>query len=402
MKHPCRHIAPLLFVALLLTSLISGCQRKPLYLAQRGNVWLGTAVFNLNLDLLWGIGWREQLQYPWDEAKHGVLGYTEPRDVRTIVYRLEESDRQSVPVDQHFIYSQSDKRIKLATNERYDILIHSDGEHEGVTSVIMRDYTNGYGYETNIAVTNGGSKSLRTTQERQDYEYNQPDQIFGTVVEERYISDDPDDYIMMLDEDGAVSYVDTINATLSPYTLIYLYQIIVINNRDMDGKPIIDRANKVTVTGMASSVDLNTRLTGTTLAAVSTEENGIKPRVADRLLILPDGTDTVADILAARLQTWGLPGIKPITKVTRGEGAKVKDSTYILIYPTLGNGLSTMPLQRNITELMEERPGGGIITLVIDANKEIPDSIIYPPVKDGGFDATVKDWDNQVNADLEI
>ena len=33
---------------------------------------------------------------------------------------------------------------------------------------------------------------------------------------------------------------------------------------------------------------------------------------------------------------------------------------------------------------------------------EIPDSIIYPPVKDGGFDATVKDWDNQVNADLEI
>ena len=61
-----------------------------------------------------------------------------------------------------------------------------------------------------------------------------------------------------------------------------------------------------------------------------------------------------------------------------------------------------MPLQRNITELMEERPGGGIITLVIDANKEIPDSIIYPPVKDGGFDATVKDWDNQVNADLEI
>ena len=376
-----------MFVALLLTSLITGCQRKELYLAQRGNVSLGTAVFNLNLDLLWGIGWREQLQYPSDEAKHGVLGYSEPRDVRTIVYRLEERDRQSVPVDSHFNYSQSDKRIKLATNESYDILIHSDGEHEGVTSVIMRDYTNGYGYETNIAVTNGGNKSLRTTQERQDYEYNQPDQIFGTVIEERYISDDPDDYIMVLDEDGAVSYVE----------------IIVTNNRDMDGKPIIDRANKVTVTGMASSVDLNTRLTGTTLAAVSTEENGIKARVADRLLTLPDGTDTVADILAARLQTWGLPGIKPIVEVTRGEGSKVKDSTYILIYPTLGNGLPIeQPLQRNVTELMEEHPGGGIITLVIDATKEIPDSLIYLPVKDGGFDATVNDWDNEVNADLEI
>ena len=58
----------MLFVALLLTSLITGCQRKPLYLAQRGNVSLGTAAFELSLDMLWGINWREQLQYPWDEA----------------------------------------------------------------------------------------------------------------------------------------------------------------------------------------------------------------------------------------------------------------------------------------------------------------------------------------------
>ena len=397
-----RHIAPWMFVALLLTSLITGCQRKELYLAQRGNVSLGTAAFELSLDMLWGINWRNQLQYPWDDTKHGVLGYSVPLDVRTIVYRLEEGDRQSVPVDQHFDYNRKDKRIKLATNENYDIVIHSDGERVGVTSVIMRDYTNGYGYETNVAVTNGGKNVVQRSSTRQDVEYTQPDQIFGTVVEDRYISDDPDDYVKVLDEDGNVSYVDTINATLTPYTLIYLYQIIVTNNRDIDGKPIIDRANKVTVTGMASNVDLNTRLTGTTLAAVSTEDGDIKARVADRLLTLPDGTDTVADILAARLQTWGLPGIKPIVEVTRGEGSQVKDSTYILIYPTLGNGLSTMPLQRNITELMEERPGGGIITLVIDATKDIPDSIIYPPVKDGGFDATVNDWENKVEADLEI
>lgn len=402
MKRARRHIAPMMLVALLLTSLIAGCHRKPLYLAQRGNLSLGTAAIDLSLDMLWGTNWRDQLQYPWDDAVHGPLGYTQPQNVRTIIYRLYETGtRQSVPVDVHFNYHQKDKRVNLATNETYDLLFHSDGEHVGVTSVIMQDYANGYGYETNVAVTNGGQKSLRSST-RTDYEYNQPDQIFGTLVSDRYVSDDPDDYIMVLDEDGNVSYVDTINATLTPYTLIYLYQIIVTNNRDMDGKPIIDRANKVTVTGMASNVDLNTRLTGTTLAAVSTEEGGVKVRVPDRLLTLPDGTDTVADILAARLQTWGLPGIKPIVEVTRGEGVQVKDSTYILIYPTLGNGLSTAPLQRNITELMEERPGGGVITLVIDAAKEIPDSIIYPPVKDGGFDATVNDWDNKVEADLEI
>jgi len=393
----------MMFVALLLTSLITGCQRKPLYLAQRGNVSLGTAAFELSLDMLWGINWREQLQYPWDEAAHGTLGYSVPLDVRTIVYRLEDGARQSVPVDRHFDYNSNQKRVQLATDENYDIVIHSDGEHVGVTSVTVLDYTKGYGYETNVAVTNGGKNVVQRSSTRQDVEYTQPDQIFGTVVEDRYISDDPDDYTMILNEDGSVSYVDTINATLTPYTLIYLYQIIVTNNRDMDGKPIIDRANKVTITGMASSVDLNTRRTGTDLAAVSTEEGGVKPRMADRQLTLPDGTDTVADILAARLQTWGLPNITPIVEVTRGGGTEVKDSTYILIYPTLGNGLPIQqPLQRNVTELMEEHPGGGIITLVIDATKEIPDSLIYLPVKDGGFDATVNDWDNEVNADLEI
>lgn len=402
MKPLTRHIAPMMFVALLLTSLITGCERKPLYLAQRGNVSLGTAAFELSLDMLWGINWENQLQYPWNDDKHGSLGYSEPLNVRTIVYRLGQDARQSVPVDQHFNYKQKDKRVKLATDEHYDILIYSDGEDEGVTSVIVRDYTNGYGYETNVAVTNGGARFVSYAT-RQDPEYTQPDQIFGTLIDERYISDDPDDYTMVLDEDGNVSYVDTINTTLMPYTLIYLYQIVVVNNRDMDGNTIIDRASKVTLTGVASSVDLNTRHTGTSLAAVSTEDGDIKPRVADRWFTLPDGTQDTVDILAARLQTWGLPDITPIVEVTRGDGVSVKDSTYILIQPILGNGYTTpQPLQRNVTELMEQHPGGGIITLVIDAAKEIPDSLIYPPVKDGGFDATVNDWDNEVNADLEI
>lgn len=363
---------------------------------------LGTTALELDLDLLWGINWRDQLQYPWDEAKHGVLGYTEPQNVRTIIYRLDEKGtRQSVPVDVHFNYHQKDKRVNLATNETYDLVIHSDGEHVGVTSVIMQDYTNGYGYETNIAVTNGGQKTVRSAS-RHDYEYNQPDQIFGTLVRDRYVSDDPDDYVMMVDEDGTVSWVDTIQATLLPYTLIYVCQIIITNNRDMDGNPIIDRTDKLTLTGMASSVDLNTRRTGTTLAAVSTDYDDVKERLSDRLLTLSDGTQDTADIVAARLQTWGLPGIVPITEVTRGDGVEELDSTYVLIYPTLGNGLSIQPLYRNVTEQMKERPGGGVITLYIDATKEIPDSLIYLPESDGGFDATVNDWENKIEADITI
>lgn len=397
-----RHIAPFVLVMTAIITMLVGCHRKPLYLAQRGNMSLGTTALELDLDLLWGINWRDQLQYPWNDAIHGKLGYTEPQNVRTIIYRLDEKGtRQSVPVDVHFNYHQKDKRVNLATNETYDLVIHSDGEHAGVTSVIMQDYANGFGYETNIAVTNGGQKTVRSAS-RQDYEYNQPDQIFGTLVSDRYVSDDPDDYVMMVDEDGTVSWVDTIQATLLPYTLIYLYQIIVTNNRDIDGNPIIDRANKVTITGMASSVDLNTRRTGTTLAAVSTDYDDVKERVPDHLLTLPNGTRDTADIMAARLQTWGLPNIVPFVEVTRGEGIEELDSTYLMIYPTLGNGASIQPLQRNVTELMKERPGGGVITVIIDAEKEIPDSLIYLPESDGGFDATVNDWENKIEADITI
>ena len=169
----------------------------------------------------------------------------------------------------------------------------------------------------------------------------------------------------------------------------------------MNDVPIIDRADKVTITGMASSVDLNTRRTGTTLAAVSTDYGDVKERIADFPVILPDGTPQIADIMAARIQTWGLPGIVPVVEVTRG-GVEELDSTYLLIYPTLGNGLSIDPLQRNVTDQMKERPGGGVITIVIDATKEIPDSLIYLPESDGGFDATVNDWENKIEADITI
>ena len=157
MKLFTRHIAPIVLVMTIIATMLAGCQRKPLYLAQRGNMSLGTASIELSLDLLWGTSWKDQLQYPWNEAKHGKLGYTEPQNVRTIIYRLEDGVRQSVPVDVLFNFHQKDKRVNLATNENYDLVIHSDGEHAGVTSVIMQDYSNGYGYETNIAVTNGGN-----------------------------------------------------------------------------------------------------------------------------------------------------------------------------------------------------------------------------------------------------
>ena len=66
MKRVRRHIAPMMLVALLLTSLIAGCQRKPLYLAQRGTLDVDVSVYDIQLDMLWGIDWKAEWQYLWD------------------------------------------------------------------------------------------------------------------------------------------------------------------------------------------------------------------------------------------------------------------------------------------------------------------------------------------------
>lgn len=60
MKPLTRHIAPWTFVALLLTSLVTGCYRKPLYVAQRGMLNIDVSVYDIQLDLLWGIDWKTE------------------------------------------------------------------------------------------------------------------------------------------------------------------------------------------------------------------------------------------------------------------------------------------------------------------------------------------------------
>ena len=49
-----RHIAPIAVVMIFIAMMLVGCHRKPLYLAQRGNMSLGTAAIELDLDILWG------------------------------------------------------------------------------------------------------------------------------------------------------------------------------------------------------------------------------------------------------------------------------------------------------------------------------------------------------------
>ena len=379
----------MLFVALLLTSLITGCQRKPLYLVQHGNVSIATAEFDLRLEMLWGMDWQTQWQYPWDEAKYGPIGYTEPTGVHVIAYQLDDAmERFRWHYDRHV--SNRGGRVQLSTKEYYDMLLYNDD-----TEWILFTDRGGSDYSTFNVTTRTNSRAQYT---RNYAGYNQPDQLFGTLIDELYISDDPDDYILERNEDGSVTYVCKMEASLQPYTFIYLYQVILKNNRTDKDEPIVTSATGLTANGLASGTDLFTRRTHSSV--VSLTPDNVAPIVKDYNVTLPDGTDTIADIMGARIQTWGLPSIVPLEEVTRGGVVEVADSAFVGVGLRLHNGY-TYVLQKNVTEQMAEHPAGGVITLVLDVTKEIPDSIINRPTVGGGFSTTVNQWD-EVKTEIEI
>lgn len=385
MKRLHRHIAPIVFVMTIIATMLAGCYRKPLYLAQRGNVSFTTAVFDIHLDFLWGEHWKKDLQYPWNESEHGVLGYTEPWGVRSIIYLLDEEKRRAEYLSRNM--AKEGGRVNIATKEYYDMLFYNNDTEYIILTTDKSTY-----YD---ATTRSSTKASYT----RSYDgHNQPDQLFGTLLSDIYVSDDPEDYVIEYAEDGTMLQVYHIEATLSPYTLIYLYQVILLNNNDNEGARVTG-AEGITANGLARGVSLFTRTTDT--AVISLTQDDVKPIAANLQLHLPDGRDTIGDILAARIQTWGLPGITPIQEVTRGAGVETTDSTFVGVGLKLRSGY-TYVMQKNVTEQMRSRPGGGVITLVIDAAKEIPDTLINRPASDDGFKATVNQWGNGIEADFTI
>lgn len=382
-----RHIAPWVFVALLLTSIITGCQRKDLYLAQRGTLNIDVSVYDIQLDLLWGLDWKTEWQYLWDESLYGPIGYTEPTGIRANVYTLDETN-------QRFRYTtrnlpKTGGKVSLTTRQSYDMVFYNNDTEYILFST---DEANDYFYAT----TRSNTKAAYT---RSYDHYNQPDQLFGTYLHDLYVTDDPDAYEMSYDEEGIPYYVFEVNATLDPYTFIYLYQVMVLNNDDDAGKRITG-CEGISVDGLAGGVDLFTRVTDSLNLVTITQEETM-PMLTDRALRLPDGTETTGDIFAARIMTWGIPGIDPLAQNATRTEAQPQDSIGAGIGLIMRNG-TVYPLQQNITEQMQQHPTGGVITLVIDA-AEIPDSIIgEKPKPGGGFDASVDNWENEIEADIVI
>ena len=374
-------------MTIILATVLAGCQRKPLYLAQRGTLDVDVSVYEIQLDLLWGIEWKTEWQYLWDESLYGPIGYTEPAGVRANVYAINEANNErSKYTTRNF--NPEGGRVSLTTKALYDMMFYNnDTEY-----ILFATDEATYYYATTRSNT-------RTPYTRSYSHYNQPDQLFGTFIRELYVSDDPDDYTIEFDRENNPIYVYKISAELTPHTFIYLCQVMLLNNLDDKGQRITG-AEGITASGLAGGVDLFTRITDS-LNLVSITQDDVKPLLLDRDLRLPDGSTAVGDIFAARIMTWGLPGIDPLEEIRSRREVSPQDSIRLGIGLKLRNG-AVYPVEYNVTEQMKRRPAGGVITVVIDA-AAIPDSIIgSKPQAGGGFDASVDNWQNEIESNITI
>ena len=203
-------------------------------------------------------------------------------------------------------------------------------------------------------------------------DYNQPDEVFGTLVTDLEISEDPSGYEKEYDADGNITYIYKVDAALRPYTFIYLYQIVILNNADEKGNRIVG-SKGITVTGLSQGVEMFTRKTLNNTISISTDE--VKPMQHHENVRIDENTTVEsADIMAARVLTWGLPGITPLDLTKAGTKAKEIDKNYIGIGLTLRNGV-TYTVTRNITDEMHSKPTGGVITIYIDGSS-VPQELL--------------------------
>jgi len=411
-------------VALILLAFVAtSCERKDLWLRQ-DQATIEIAIYDIRLDLLWGVTWEAEWQYSWDTELDGEFGYTQPEYIRASIYELDQQNgmkRQS-PYTKNFPVGGG--RVTLKTSAWYDMLFYNAGtEYTLFQQGADYDY---YSASTRTSdyvpvITRGSEEDQEGREVAKDYtSYKQPDELFGSFIQDLEVSPDPDRYEKKVDETtGEIIYLYNIKADMQPYSYIYMLQVMILNNHDAEGEIIsLKRATApgdtirygatgMTMTGLAQGVELFSRKTYSNTCSVTIDESSIKSVTKNQLLTLPDSTKAIGDIFAARMLTWGLPGIVPMKELEAVRAgtttASYKDRNKLGVKFYLRNGYTHTEVF-DVTEQMRKRPCGGVITVVFDAAKSVSDDELNqkPTSSGGGFNASVENWQNEVNADVTI
>ena len=143
MKKNCRHIALLVSVMMCILTATTSCERKDLYLAQRGTLNIDVSVYDIQLEMLWGIEWKTEWQYLWDESLYGPIGYSEPSGIRANVYTVNNARERSRYTTRNF--GSDGGRVSLTTRQTYDMAFYNNDTEYILTLCCERlDETNRY------------------------------------------------------------------------------------------------------------------------------------------------------------------------------------------------------------------------------------------------------------------
>lgn len=322
-------------------------------------VELSVSLNTINTDSLWGYDWKDEWLYSWDESNsdYGPLGYSVPELMKCTIYNV-DTINGSRNNSYYRYFGENPSRITLNTGSTYDMLFYNHGTEN--IFFIQSDDNGSY-----IATTTKDYPQLIP-----DPDANvQPDELIGAMVTGIKLGNNSSEYTKEKGADDSLKYVKNMDVALTPYSLIYLFQIVIINNDDLWATNRVTGAKSLTVAGLADGVDMFTGKKTYNSVRISTDD--IKPMQYHNNVCLDElETSTSAYVMAARVLTWGFSSIN-----------------WIDLELVLRSG-NTYKVSDNVSSQMRRKPNGGVITIVVDASnisRDLYDSPIlhWNGVKDG-------------------
>lgn len=359
------HSLPLLSL-MMLCLLAPGCIEPKLHLHKQAatRVVLDAKV---DVSVMWTVDWEAVWSFPWSAEVLGPLTYPEPRSMSLHIYPLDaESNPKSHEV-KNFFGTSAELDISVGM---MDLLFHNNDSE--ALQFTQRDELEIIDCTTRI-VSSGikASFPVKTVSQKADTKAPadslaeepvalMPDALFSEFVKAFYVSDDLSDYEFI---DGR--YVLRIEGKLQPLTYIHLIQINLHNNAGR----VVGSNGGVVLTGMASGVELRSRLSSA--STVSVINDAPFSRATDQFGI--------------RMLSFGLPGCNPydaasVAAAPGGEHFLVLNVTYM-------DG-TWRNIRINVTDAVRALPLGGVITLDLDVDDFPPEHAI----RGDGFQALIDDW----------
>lgn len=300
------------------------------------SVRLSVSFKNPDLDLLWGEGWKTEWQYDWDssDTTYGLIGYSTPEIIKGTIYNLDANTGKRY--NSFFkLFGLKDNSATLPAGGKYDMLLYNT-DTENIIFQASDDFES---YTASVDTSHSSSSYM-----------NVPGELLGAMVTGVDLSKPSSDSM-------------EIDVELNPYSIIYLIQVVLLNNNDDNEFQAIG-ASEICISGLSRGVELFTRKTSDKTTVITTGD--IKPLQNHSGVRLEDGTVVDnADIIAARMLTWGLPGINPMEPVKDGSKAAVRNQNFILIGVTLRDGIR-YDVTCDITEQIQNKPVGGVLTVSVD------------------------------------